>query len=61
MTTSPQWQRGSKSNADGWVEVARTADATLVRDSKLGDSSPVLTFGEDEWRAFQDAVKAGEF
>jgi len=33
----------------------------LVRDSKLGDSSPVLTFGEDEWRAFQDAVKAGEF
>lgn len=61
MTTSPQWQRGSGCNSDGCIEVASSDDATLVRDSKLGDASPILAFGEDEWRAFRDAVNAGEF
>jgi hypothetical protein len=33
----------------------------LVRDTKLGEASPVLRYTAAEWRAFIDGVKAGEF
>jgi hypothetical protein len=32
-----------------------------VRDSKLGDASPILTFTRDEFEAFKAGVRAGEF
>jgi len=32
-----------------------------VRDSKLGDDSPVLAFTHHEWRAMLDGAHAGEF
>jgi hypothetical protein len=32
-----------------------------VRDSKIGDSSPVLIFRPDEWIAFIGGAKDGEF
>jgi len=40
--------------------VALTPDAVGVRDSK-DRTGPVLVFGPDQWRAFVDAVKQGEF
>ena len=44
------------------VEVADVAEGgALVRDTKLGEDSPVLTFNADEWTAFVAGVKAGEF
>jgi hypothetical protein len=44
------------------VDVARTeGSGARVRDTKLGDASPVLEFTEDEWAAFVRGVKAGEF
>lgn len=44
------------------VEVAQIPDeGVAVRDSKLGDNSPVLVFNQQEWRAFITGVKAGEF
>ncbi len=33
----------------------------LVRDSKLGEASPVLRFTLSEWRAFIAGAKAGRF
>jgi len=33
----------------------------LLRDSKLGDASPVLIFTASEWEAFTAGVRAGEF
>jgi hypothetical protein len=51
---------GSGSNGN-CVEVAHVADEFHVRDTKLGDNSPVLLFTPDEWRAFIQGVKAGEF
>lgn len=39
-------------DSSGWVE---------VRDTKLGNKSPVLRFTPDEWEAFVKGVKAGEF
>lgn len=32
-----------------------------VRDTKLGDGGPVLTFTRAEWDAFIESVKVGEF
>ena len=38
-----------------------TGDEVKVRDSKLGNDSPVLTFTRDEWVAFLDGASKGEF
>jgi len=43
------------------VEVGRSADgAVLVRDTK-DRAQPALSFTDEEWAAFVDGVKAGEF
>lgn len=33
----------------------------IVRDSKLGDRSGIVRYTEDEWKAFIQGAKAGEF
>jgi hypothetical protein len=72
--TSVEWRKSSRSgNGANCVEIA-TVDARLfpidkaqtagrlflVRDSKDPDG-PVLSFTPDEWRAFTEGVKDGEF
>lgn len=60
-------------NANGWVKATRSgnngncvemkrdaADKYLVRDSKDPDG-PVLTFTRDEFEAWIDGAKRGEF
>lgn len=42
------------------VEVGKTGDLVLMRDSKDPDG-PVLRFTPAEWAAFMDGMKAGEF
>ena len=41
------------------VEVAYLPGHRLVRDSKLGDASPILAISPTEWSAFTAVVKAG--
>lgn len=58
-----KWRTPSRSS-DGntCVEVRLdNAGGAQVRDSKLGDDSPILTFTADEWGKFKDAVRDGEF
>ena len=44
------------------VEVADGPNGwKAIRDSKLGEASPVLKFNPDEWRTFTNAVRAGQF
>ncbi|MEX0910441.1 MAG: DUF397 domain-containing protein [Candidatus Paceibacterota bacterium] len=43
------------------VKVKRTEFDVQVKDSKLGEDSPILSFTHDEWRAFLDGAKKGEF
>ena len=47
-------------NTQHCVEVRRTDDVVLVRDSKNRDGG-TLTFTQDEWKAFVQGVNAGEF
>jgi hypothetical protein len=47
------WRKSRRSTTgNGCVEVAELPDAVWVRDSKLGDASPVLVVTRDQWRAF---------
>lgn len=58
------WKKSSFSNGQGG---ACTLYAKLpngdvaLKDSKLGESSPVLVFNPREWDAFIKGAKAGEF
>jgi hypothetical protein len=53
------WRKPSLCAAGECVEVATSAGEILVRSS----TSPgrVLNFTSDEWRAFVDGVRRGEF
>ena len=54
------WRKSSRCSNSGCVEVSSSENVIRVRDSKRADS-PVLTFDQDEWRAFVDGVKNDEF
>lgn len=56
----PRWQKSSFCNSDGCVEIAAVDEGFWVRDSKLGDASPVLKFDSDEWQALRRGILAGE-
>jgi Domain of unknown function (DUF397) len=58
-----QWRKSSYSGSNGGacVEVAHLPGGVLaVRDSK-DPGGPKLAFAADEWAAFTEGVKAGEF
>jgi hypothetical protein len=57
-----EWRKSSYSNGDGGVcvEVATLGNRQAVRDSK-NVAGPVLTVRMDEWVAFIDATRRGEF
>ena len=54
------WTRSSYCSDNACVEVAVDGDEVWVRDSKDPDG-PVLQFTADEWTAFVDGARAGEF
>ena len=63
METTPQlqWVKASASAGNGnCVEVTRLHDGIGVRDSK-DPHGPVLRYTPQEWAAFLDGAKAGEF
>lgn len=56
------WQRSADcGDSVNCVEVAGDGGNVLVRDGKLGDGSPVLSFNPGEWAAFCAGVRSGEF
>jgi hypothetical protein len=63
LNTSSGWFKSSYSGGqNGCVEMNFAAPGYAgMRDSKLGDASPVLVFTAPELKAFLLGVKAGEF
>ncbi|GAB1644380.1 DUF397 domain-containing protein [Krasilnikovia sp. MM14-A1259] len=56
-----KWFKSSRSSGNGaCVEVAIVGDGVAVRDTKDRDSG-TLAFTHQEWHAFVDGVKRGEF
>ena len=55
------WRKSTYSNGSGGncVEVADLPNGRAVRDSKRPEG-PILVFTKDQWRAFVQAVEAGE-
>lgn len=48
-----RWRKSSYSEAqNGCVEIGSSPTVVGVRDSKLGDASPVLSFSPKAFRAF---------
>jgi hypothetical protein len=55
------WQKATRSISNGaCVEVAPANDMIAVRDSK-NPNGAILFYTMDEWSAFVDGVKKGEF
>jgi hypothetical protein len=63
MTAYTPWRKARRSEGNnGCVEVRFGTDgSTQVRDSKLGEESPVLTYTAHEWALFAEALVGGEF
>ena len=59
VTPTAPWRRSSFCSAGNCVEVAPAGAGVAVRDTK--SSSGLLFYTRDEWRAFIDGAKAGEF
>jgi hypothetical protein len=56
-----KWRKSNLSGDTGCVEVAFIDGTIGVRDSKLGDGSPILEFSPHEWDVFIQAAGTGEF
>jgi hypothetical protein len=56
----PKWRKASYSGNGGadCLEAGSSAGTIMIRDTKLGDRSPVLRFGTGAWRDLTDQLKA---
>jgi hypothetical protein len=55
------WRKSTRSGSNGQcTEVKDTGADVLVRDSK-NPTGAVLSFNREEWGAFLDGVRTGEF
>jgi hypothetical protein len=58
---SLDWRKAQRSiNNGACVELARAGGMIAIRDSK-DPAGPVLRYTRDEWHAFLDGAKNGEF
>jgi hypothetical protein len=56
-----QWRKSNRSNSAGaCVEISTLDELVAVRNSK-DPEGPVLVLTAEEWRAFMNSLKRGEF
>jgi uncharacterized protein DUF397 len=63
VSRTPVWRKSSRSaQAGNCVEVATDVmDTALIRDSKLGDSSPIVVLSRKAFASFIGNLKSGRF
>ncbi|WP_103349908.1 DUF397 domain-containing protein [Amycolatopsis sp. CA-128772] len=63
LAAATNWHKASFSQGqeNGCVEVGSVPGLIGVRDTKLGDASPILAFTEHEWKMFLRGARNGEF
>lgn len=62
MTDINNWRKSTGSgNVGDCVEVGNASAVVAVRDTKLGELSPVLRFAPEQWRTFIFSTKAPGF
>ncbi len=54
------WRVAQLCNGGACVRIAQSGDLVLVGDSK-NPGGPVLAYSRDEWRAFVEGVRQGDF
>jgi hypothetical protein len=54
------WRRSRRCDSGACVEVAPINGGIALRDSKDPDG-PILMFTREEWNAFLDGARAGDF
>ncbi|WP_067710268.1 DUF397 domain-containing protein [Nocardia yamanashiensis] len=61
--TSAHWFKSTRSHGSGeCVETAHLPGGSVgVRDSKLGEESPILVFRAASWDVFVDSLRVGAF
>lgn len=56
------WKKSASSGGVNCVEIARLSTERIgVRDSKIGDAGPILSFGMEVWAAFNADVRANVY
>ena len=62
MPMDSRWRKSTKSGGQGACVEVRLTDGTVqVRDTKLGEASPILPFTATQWASFTHALEAGHF
>ena len=62
LEVGAEWTSSSTCSAGSCVECcAPDENVVLVRDSKLGEDSPILALPSATWREFISGVRNGEF
>ena len=60
--TYKNWRKSSRTGGGGGqcVEVGWCPGYVGIRDTKLGNSSPILTFTETSFKTFRDTIKVDQ-
>ena len=60
ISEQESWRTATMSGGGNCVQVKSQDDMIIVRNSRLADG-PFLSYTRDEWVAFLDGAKKGEF